>query len=70
MNCRIAVTSKKKKHGLKMHMLVNSHGVALGSLVVATTHKRTFNQADVNMQRVFPAENVFDIISRRSVISV
>ena len=52
MNCKIPVTSKKK-HGLKIQMLVNGHSVALETLVAATTHKRTFHQAEVNLQRVF-----------------
>ena len=39
-------------------MLVNGHSVALDTLVVATTHKRTFHQADVNVQRVFPEKSV------------
>ena len=52
MNCKIAVTSEKKKHGPRMQMLVNGHSVALETLVAATTHKRTFHQADVNLPRV------------------
>ena len=51
-SCKIPVTIKKK-HGLKTQMLVNGHCVALETLVAATTHKRTFHQADVNLQRVF-----------------
>ena len=70
MNSKIAVTSEKKTHGLKMQMLVNGHSVRLETLVAATTHKRTFHQADVNMQRVLTPKCVFDIVSRRLVISV
>ena len=52
MNFKIAVTSGKKTHGLRMQMMVNGHSVALQTLVAATTRKRTFHQADVNLPRV------------------
>ena len=48
MNLKIAVTSGEKTHGLRMQMMVNGHSVALA----ATTHERTFHEADVNLPRV------------------
>ena len=40
------------------------------TLVAATTHKRTFHQADVNMQRVFPEKSVSDFFKTIGNFSV